>query len=131
MNIFPSDPSLTLEFACFRLVVGNQERELNSISQFRSRATLESTRHQARVWTRVNLEFLGSQPFGISLKLESLGSKLDYGRNIFAFSARRHRSGYMVKIVFERCQGISKYGVNFDICQCKRSCSDFVCLPTV
>ena len=47
----PSDPSLTLEFACFREL----EWRIVFFGLFRSNATLESTVLQARVWTRVNL----------------------------------------------------------------------------
>ena len=65
--IFPSDPSLTLEFACFHLVVGNQNGALYLIGHFWSCMTQESTLHEARVWTRVNLKSRAS--LGVSLKL--------------------------------------------------------------
>ena len=46
----------------FRLIVGNPNGALYSIGHFRLRVNLESTLHPARVWIRVNLETLESQP---------------------------------------------------------------------
>ena len=50
MNIFflSLDPSLRMELACYRLVVGNQYA-LYLTGHFRSHATLELTLHPARV----------------------------------------------------------------------------------
>ena len=74
-NTFPSHPGLTLEFAYC------QEPEWRTVFDWSLKVT--PTPHHARIWTRVNLESLGSQLIGVSLKLERLESKLWYERKMF------------------------------------------------
>ena len=81
LNIFSSDLSLTLEFACSHLVVRNHN---GAFSWSLSVTCDPRVYYRARVWNRVNLESLESHLFGVSLKLERLKSKLGYEREIFS-----------------------------------------------